>query len=1187
MQKRRALGIVLAAVLTAGIASGQVTGRVMGQVLDSSGASIPGASVTLSLPGGAAVYATKTTLDGVFALASVTPGTYDLRVAATGFRNASVRSIVVNPAREFDVPPVTLQPGAVSQVLEVSANLQSLQTNNAEIASTITNGQIQNLPIVDRYVLGFIGTQAGVNDYLQTYSPVATSINGQRPSYSNVTFAGINIQDNYLRTNTLDFTPNLLTLDQVQEVTISTSNANASIGGGASQVSFTAPSGTNEFHGDAYWQNRNNALAANEWFNNQSGLPNPFLNQNQVGASLGGPILKNKLFFYVNYEAFRLRQQVSADRTILTGDARQGIFTAASGQKFNVLQAAGVSIAPVMQSLLDQVPGPEHINNFRVGDSGSSMLRNTAGDAFLVRSDRTRDSVTGNFDYFLSTKHALSATYLWNRDLIDRPDLSNDFSVTPKVRNDDGARLLSVAWRWNPTPNLTNELRSGFNLAPTFFDTSQEFGPYILKGMLFTNPVNTMQPNGRATDTYALADNASYVHGRHTIQFGYQSQYIRVETHDNSGIVPTYTLGMGTRNSSLSASQLPAGLTAADLGTANSLLADLYGYVTAYSQTFNVTSRTSGFVNGANNSRHEQLDNFAFYGQDAWKALRRLTLTLGLRYEYFTPVTERDSLALLPVLENNNPIQTLLSNSTLDFAGDSAGRPWYHSDRNNFAPNVGLAWDLFGNGRTVLRSGYSISYVNDEAIRAAENSVNSNNGLISTVTGSNLAGSVSGGLPGIPVPAFQVPRTFADNYALSTTTAFAMPDPYLRTPYVQQWSFGIQQSVGKALVEVRYVGNHATKQLRAFDYNQVDIATNGFLNDFLRAQYNGNLSRAATGVFNPAYAGPGSKSLTVFPQLYGGGLLTDPTVSALIDQGQAGELAYEYQVYGLNGAVNFFPNPNALAANLLTNYSNASYNALQADVTRRTSAGLQYQFNYTFSKVMSDSLGTSPYDFEPFLDIHNAQIDHARTPFDVTHAFKANAYYELPLGPGHRWNWRPVGRLLGGWNVAGLLTWQSGAPFSILSARGTVNRASRSSGETAMTALDKSQLDDLLQFRQAPTGPYFISGGAINTDGRGTTQEGAPPFAGQMFTNPAPGSAGGLQRNMFSGPWVWDVDFRIGKTTRITERQSVDLRMEAINLFNHPSWMVTDQNINSSQFGQITSTLYPRRTIQLSLYYRF
>jgi len=1193
MNMQSAWRAALAVSLLAGMsAHAQVSSRLKGVVVDTTGSAIPGATVSLQLTGsGVNAYGSVSGNEGSFNFAAIRPEVYDLVVEAKGFVKKSFKELRVDPNREVELPAITLEVSSVAETVEVTSSIQTVNTANAEVATTIAREQMQKLPNIGRSPLALLGTQAGLN----TTSRGNTTINGQRVSFSNVTIDGINIQDNFIRSNGLDFLPNLLLMDQVAEVTLSTSNANPALGGGSSQVAFSTPSGGNKYRGSVYWTNQNNALAANGWFNNRDGISLPFRNQNQVGGSIGGPIIKNKLFFYGNYEAFRLRQQSSQNRTILTDTARRGVYTyrdsGGNRREVNVLSASGISIDPKMQALLGQVPGAENINNYRVGDSTEGFLRNTAGYSFVARNNRTRDNMTAKVDYLLNEKHSFAVTHIWNRDILDRPDQSNDYSVIPKVANDGQVRLLSASWRWNPTPRLTNELRWGFNWAPAVFNTTEQFPAQIITGMIYSNPLNTFRLQGRNTDTYNLADNATYVRGKHTFSFGYQTQMIRVQSYNDAGNVPSYALGISAGNpNGLTTAQLP-GIAAADLTGANNLLVSLAGWVASASQTFNVTSRDSGFVNGAANRRNFTLNNHSFYGQDSWKLARRLSLTLGVRWDYFSPVDERDGLALFPILQNNNPVTTLLNPvGTMDFAGTAAGRRWYKRDMNNFAPNAGLAWDIFGDGKTSLRMGYSVNFVNDETIRALDNSQATNAGLSSGATLPNLVVRAGGSLPVVPTPAYKVPRTFADNYAVNTGAAIGLAHPDLVTPYVQQWSIGVQRSIKNTILDVRYVGNHATKQYRAFDFNQVLITPNGFLDDFKRALNNGNLSRTATGVFNPAYnaAINGSQPLPFFNQLPSGGLLTNATIRSLIETGQVGSLGEIYQTNRLNGPFNFFTNPNALGTNLMTNYSNATYNALQLDLTRRFSRGLIYQANYVYARSFSDAAGDGQTRFEPFLDLNNPKIEKSRpAAFDLAHVFKANVYYELPMGRGHRFNPAGLDRVFGGWSVAGTYVLQSGTPFSVLSTRGTFNRGGRSGFNTVNTTLNKQQLDDLFQFRMTGIGPYFIQPGATGTDGRAVAPDGAAAFNGQVFFQPGPGTIGALQRSYMSGPSVWNMNFSAAKSTRIKESMSLEVRLDATNLFNHATWFVGDQNVTSVNFGRITSTFFGARLVQLSAFFRF
>jgi hypothetical protein len=1184
MNRRLPLLALFAGILTSTL-SAQVAGTISGSIADPSGAGIPNAQIDLYLSGGAKpVISAKSASGGLFNISGVRAETYQIRVTAAGFSPYVLNDVTVNPAREKSLPVIKLQIGSVTSTVEVSTESEGVQTSSVELTNTVTMQQVASLPVVNRSPLTLIGTQAGV---LATGSDT-TTINGQRTSFTNVTLNGVNIQDNFIRTNALDFLPNLLLSGQVAEFSVSTSNMDASQSA-ASAVTFISPTGGNSYHGSAFWSNRNNYFSANDWFNNTNGVQRPFLNQNQLGATFSGHILKDKWFFYANYEAFRLRQQSAFQTTILTADARNGIFTykdtAGNVQKANILALTNSSINSAVAPILSQVPTADKINNFNSGDSSSALLRNTAGYSFLARNNRTRDNVTGTTDYVISSRQAVSASFSWNRDLLDRPAQQNDYSLVPKVTNDNVTKFTSGSWRFTPTASLTNELRGGFNLAPGIFATSQQFGSAIVTGFVFNNPLNTFRAQGRNTNTYNLNDNATWVHGKHYMKFGFAYQSIHTAPYNDAGITPTYTIGLGAGHSGLVTSQLP-GISASDLAAANNLLASLTGAITSSTQTFNVNSQSSGFVNGATSLRHFQYDNYAFYIQDNWKVLPNLTIEAGLRYEYNVPLKETDNLELNMQIQNNDIAGSLL-NPAASFNFVKGG--FYNPDKKDFGPRIGFAWNVFGDNKTSIRGGFGLYYVNDEVITSVRNSLETNAGLSSTAS---VSGSkdFANSLTPLPVPSFKVPRTSLDNYNLSSTNAVGVTNPNLKTPYTSQYSLSLQREIKGTVVTASYVGNHGTKLLRGIDYNQAIIKQNGLLDDFLRAQKNGFLARTSTGSFNPAYnaAIPGSQPLTLFPTMPNGGYLTNASVLSYLQTGDVGTLAQFYQTNGVNGNVNFFPNPNALALNYTSNGADSTYNSLQIDARKRYAHGLALQANYTYSKVLSNTLGDTQTNFEPLLDNGTPQAERAPAPFDLRHIFKANGTYELPFGAGHAFNPKYLGRVIGGWTVGSILTWQSGSPFSILTgARGTLNRSARSTYNTANALVGGATLTNNAVLRISGNGPYFFSAGSIGTDGRGVAADGAATYSGQLFANPGAGTIGSLQRRSFYGPNEFNQDLAILKNVKLFETQSLEIRMDASNVWNHASFLVGDQNINSTTFGKVTSTFFGRRLVQFQLSYKF
>jgi Carboxypeptidase regulatory-like domain/TonB dependent receptor len=1283
---RYLLVALVCAALGVGAMAQAPTASIVGTVLDPQGLPVEGASVTLTNVGTNYSYTTATSGAGAYQFSRIDAAVYRVTVSADGFRAAVVDGIKLDAASNYSVPPIKLEVGGKTETITVEAGAEVVNTTDTEISSTVEKKQIEALPILDRNPLNLLALEAGVNSSGPSNGsgPTDTVIGGQRSSFSNLTLDGINIQDNFIRENALDFSPNQPFSSQAQEFTVVNQNAGVEDGGGSSQVSLITPRGTNAWHGQGFWNYRTNDWAANDWFNDASGIATPNLLRNQGGGNVGGPVLKNKLFVYGWYELLRLRQQAVNNTTVISPTIYNALTSAnptlpftytpvdangnpdpAGPQTVNLLnfnnnngQNFSYTVDPNMLALIKQIPA-SLANNTRVGD-GVNLL----GYQLNAQANNTQDNVGVRVDYDLNQHNTITGTFAWNRQIVDRPDIDTSYDTVPLVTNNDKEKFLSLGWRWSPSGTITNEARFGFNLAPANFLTAQKFGDYYLDDttLAFTDPNPNFFPQGRNTRTWTGLDNASFTKGNHTIKFGGSVSRITIFTTDSAGILPEYALGFSSTNTAaFGQTDLPSSGNAYQAGTADynnaaALLTDVAGILSSVTQSFNSTSQTSGYQTAALNRNYRQ-NQFAIYAGDTWRISPRLTLNYGLRWDYYGPVGEENGLVLLPVVpQGSNINQVLAGNATVDFAGGNSQRGLYNGYWKAFSPNIGLAWDPFGNGKTAVRAGFSINYVNDEFFTAADNAAAGNTGLSITTQNAQLFGPTVTNPLGANVvtpPPFQIPIDFQTNAVNATNSGAGLGslagygiNPGLKPPSVQQWNLSIQRDIGwNTSIQVSYVGNHGVGLFRAIDENQLNLnatavcanvttpcPTDTFLQEFNQARAYGFASQALGNGFLPASGCPASHGypagvtspycLPIFYNLFGGGI--DPTSPAgfipsfvnLIQQGQIGTLIGDYHADlfdtgccypGQFNTINFFPNPYVMGADLLKNTSFSSYNAGIVEVRRRFSRGLYFQANYTFSKVMTDYGPSNNNDqsrFLPFQDNARPYLERSRAPFDLTHAFKANFTYELPIGRGHKLMGSPgraLGLLVNGWQTGSIFILQSGAPFSIVSQYGTFNRSGyRSVANTAVATLTHQQISgDIGTFKTADGVVYLINPKLISPDGTGAPSSpqlgGCTPAVTGGFCNPQPGEVGNLQQYAFNAPayFVWNMT--ASKDFDITERVKLNFRTDAFNLTNHPVFAApldsltgtANFNINDPTFGQSTRTISAPRVLQMQLMLTF
>lgn len=1093
------------------------TGRLIGTVASSDGV-ISGASVTVKDDKTGRERTVTSGGDGTFTVPQLEVGTYTVNVTAAGFKKFTATGVKIDIGREHSLP-IALEIGRVEEAVTIAAGADVLNATTGELSNTVSNKQIIELPLNGRNPLNLIALQPGVSQN----GAQNTSINGLRTSFTNITRDGLNVQDGFIRSNATDFSPNRPSVDNTGEFTITTSNSGADQNGGA-QVRQVTPRGESKFHGSAFEFNRNSALAANNFFSNRSGISIPFLNRNNFGGKILGPMplprfgqggqawLKDKAFFFFGYEGLRTRQSALATRTILLPGARQGNFTYNDNagvrrtvNLFSLLPAsAGLTgVDPLVnQNILSLIPTAG--NRSDIGDQ-----LNTTGISFNQPSNSDRDVYTTRIDFDLNERHTFNGIYDYNKENNLRPDVdgAQGFNTRPSVIQSSTNKLLVLAYRWTPGARFSNEIRGGsFKSVVPFDNTNPNAANYITLPGGFSNPVVQFQDQGRNTRYYNFQDNADLTWGKHGLRFGGQLQFQEVDSYNDAAIVPTYTLGTNVNTPALLASQFQGGIAANQLANANNLLGLLGGLVTGGTQSFNVANKTSGFqpITRLQDFRY---GNHSLYIQDQWRALPSLTLNLGLRYELYTGLKQNNGLALEAVIpEGADPVQTILNPiGTYNYIGGNAGveNQFYKTDKNNFAPIISVAWTpknwgklgkyVFGEGnKTVLRGGYRQSYLNDQMITSLNNAAVGNAGLGTTAvnalnpqTNNAQLNARLNSLPPIPSPGNPVvPRTFAQNNTAAFGnfgTVFAI-DPGIQTPKVQEYNFGIQREFGANAVEIRYVGTRGDNLWRSIDYNQIDVVNNGFLADFNRATGNLAINQAerdrlrASGLtqaqvdaqlprsaaYNPTLAG--SVQLPVFQSLIGGGALTNAANINQLINGTPADLALTYVQAGQTGSVRFLPNPGSGVVNLFTNGAKFRYNSLQAEFRRRFTKGLYFQTNYTFQKNLTNGIGTAQALVEPFLDNARPELEYSRADFDTTHLFKLNAIYELPFGNGRKFfgsSNRVVDAIIGGWQFSPIVTVTSGAPISLVDPRGTFNRAGRSGRQTALTSLNKDQIKDL------------------------------------------------------------------------------------------------------------------------------
>jgi hypothetical protein len=1111
---RSFLAALTVLVLSVPLFSQSYTSRILGSVHDKSDAVMVGVSVVITDVQRDLSRTVVTDDAGEFVAPDLLPGIYKISAQAKGFKSYARTNVQLEVATDLRID-IVLETGDASETVTVTEQVPLINLTNATLGGTLSNEEINDLPLNGRNYENLLQLRPGVVRY-PGGGFSTTSTNGLRAEdnaylidgyYNSEPFSGQSIING---AGIAGDSATVLPIDAIQEFNV-IENPPAEYGWKPGAiVNVAIKSGTNEFHGDAYAFGRDTALDARNWFNDVGTLKTP-TQLEQFGTTIGGPIIKDKLFFFGGYEGQRytvgnsfqvnVPSMVSLPTAgtctfILTGDCANSIPDAIAD-----LQAGGVTPSAVSLKVAGCVLGPP------VTCNGTGFPLNNAPSTNFVTGFPnvvSADNAIGKIDYRLNERNTISGTYFFgnnNGTVDDAIQLQPQWLTQIHTR----AQVFGTSWTWIPSSRWANELRFGYNrlYQPTFSADHNESAASLGINDGVTNPLYgglpriKIHPFGGLFETlggfkwpkiqgpdqrYQIIDHISFTVGKHAFKFG-------GEFHRDSFSGGAFGDGKGYI--------LFSGAGGAAFPTSTTL-EDFFAGDPSGSFPF----PTHALVGATPNRSIHNFSEAVFF-QDDWRIKKNLTLNLGLRYDYNGVIKEENNL-----LGNFSPT------AGLEQVGQQISAP-YHGDHTNFAPRVGLAWDPFGNGRTVIRAGAGIVYeqVNWEAFLAFNNVFGlgtiPTGGLLNGVQGT---GKITSGVENVPNP-----PTPWDTWGVSTTPPFAIPEiscsaaqtcsilgvnPNLTTPYVTTWTLNVQHAITNAVsLEVAYVGDHGSNLMGVRDINQPAVGS-GWTPAAIAAGASDPVAEQAGRPFNAAF----------------------PYLSNI------------YQ---------------------MSNIYRSNYNGLQVTLTSRNYHGLTATAGYTYAHALDD-VGAN-WDFGAGLglpqDATHPGREYASSDFDIRHRFTLSFTYSIP---GREF----PGQLLKGWQLISIVSLYSAQPWGPMDTSDDIS----GTGE----AVDRwdffGKPSDFISGPPNADGvtiPYFAPGSlpaactnAATTPGMVTSLNlfGCYAKGNSVMVPAAIGTFGTMGRNIFRDSGFRNWDFSVAKNWKFKERFGVQFRAEFFNVLNHPNF---------------------------------